>query len=95
MNESGPPSIDDFDTLPDDERLLTLANGVSAMSFAGLGGRTIAMREGKAEFGAGEPKVGAWISLAWFFFTHFDARIDVVVHKDEPTRLYSQLHWYF
>lgn len=45
--------------------------------------------------GAGEPKLGGWISLAWFFFTHFDARIDFVVHKDEPARLYSQIHWYF
>ena len=38
-DEGGPPSVDDFDALPDDERLLTLANGVSAMSFAGFGGR--------------------------------------------------------
>ena len=34
--EGGPPAVDDFDALPDDERLLTLANGVSAMTFAGL-----------------------------------------------------------
>lgn len=54
-NEGGPPSMDDFDALPDDERLLTLANGVSAMSFAGFGARTIATREGKAEFAGGKP----------------------------------------
>src|SRR5262249_30341957 len=54
-DEGGPPSVDDFNALPDDERLLTLANGVSAMSFAGFGGRTIATREGKAEFTGAEP----------------------------------------
>ncbi len=54
-DEGGPPSADDFDALPDDERLLTLANGVSAMSFAGFGGRTIATREGKATFGEASP----------------------------------------
>src|SRR5207249_7042504 len=30
--EGGPPGADQFDALPDDERLLTLANGVSAMT---------------------------------------------------------------
>ncbi len=54
-NEGGPPSADDFAALPDDERLLTLANGVSAMSFAGFGGRTVATREGKAEFTGDKP----------------------------------------
>ena len=44
--EGGPPSQDDFDNLPDDERLLTLANGVSAMTFAGFGSRFVAAREG-------------------------------------------------
>ena len=54
VQEGGPPSADDFNALPDDERLLTLANGISAMSFAGFGGRVVATREGKADFG-GKP----------------------------------------
>ena len=54
-DEGGPPSVDDFAALPDDERLLTLANGVSAMSFAGFGARTVATREGQAEFAADSP----------------------------------------
>src|SRR5262249_46558803 len=54
VDEGGPPSADDFDAIPDDERLLNLANGISAMSFAGFGGRTIAPREGKAEFTGAE-----------------------------------------
>ena len=54
--EGGPPSVDDFAALPDDERLLTLANGVSAVSFAGFGARTIATREGTAEFSGANPR---------------------------------------
>lgn len=50
VQEGGPPSADDFNALPADERLLVLANGVSAMAFSGFGGRTVATREGKAEF---------------------------------------------
>ena len=44
--EGGPPAAEDFEALPDDERLLTLANGVSAMTFAGFGSRFVASREG-------------------------------------------------
>lgn len=53
-HEGGPPSVDDFNALPDDERLLTLAHGVSASSFAGFGARTLATREGKAAFAAND-----------------------------------------
>jgi hypothetical protein len=58
-HEGGPPMLDDFNALPDDERLLTLANGVSAMSFAGFGGRPVATREGKATFTGVEPSTVA------------------------------------
>ncbi|HVL10991.1 MAG TPA: MG2 domain-containing protein, partial [Gemmata sp.] len=44
--EGGPPTSQDFDALPDDERLLTLAHGVSAMTFAGFGSRPVGTREG-------------------------------------------------
>ena len=47
--------VDDFSALPDDERLLTLANGVSTMSFAGFGGRPVATREGKETFTGDKP----------------------------------------
>jgi hypothetical protein len=50
---------------------------------------------GSASKGAGEAKLGGWITLSWFFFTHFDARIDLVAHQDEPLTLLSQIHWYF
>jgi hypothetical protein len=53
--EGGPPSVDDFNALPDDERLLTLANGVSATSFAGFGARTVATREGKVALAGDKP----------------------------------------
>lgn len=48
--EPAPPSADVADQLPDDERLLALAHGVSATTFAGLGSRAVATREGKVEF---------------------------------------------
>ena len=51
--EGGPPAADDFDALPDDERLLTLAHGVSAMTFAGFGSRFVATREGTVPVGDG------------------------------------------
>ncbi len=44
--EGGPPGVEQFEALPDDERLITLANGVSAMSFAGFGSRHVSTREG-------------------------------------------------
>jgi hypothetical protein len=49
----------------------------------------------QATKGAGEAKLGGWLSLTWFFFTHFDARVDLVAHQNEPLRLLSQIHWYF
>ena len=40
-------------------------------------------------------KLGGWLTFCWFFFTHFDARIDLVVRKQSPTTIQSQLHYYF
>lgn len=45
--------------------------------------------------GAGETALGGWVTADWFFFTHFDARIDLVARKGDPTTLLSQIHWYF
>ncbi|HEV3383358.1 MAG TPA: alpha-2-macroglobulin family protein, partial [Gemmata sp.] len=44
--ESGPPTADEFDALSEDERLLMLANGVSATTFAGFGSQVVGTREG-------------------------------------------------
>ncbi len=45
--------------------------------------------------GAGEPKLGVWFTAAWYFFTHFDARLDLILHQDEPATFLSQFHYYF
>lgn len=45
--------------------------------------------------GFGKPMLGAWLSVGWFFFTHFDARIDVVFRDLAPATIQSQVHWYF
>src|SRR5207302_11183751 len=51
-SEGGPPGSEEFEALPDDERLITLANGVSAMTFAGFGSRHVGTREGKVPLAA-------------------------------------------
>jgi hypothetical protein len=45
--------------------------------------------------GAGEPKFGGWVSFNWFFFTHFDMRVDLVIREQDQVTLLSQLHAYF
>jgi hypothetical protein len=48
-----------------------------------------------ARVGAGQPAFGGWLSVGWFFFTHFDARIDLVARQGLPTALQAQVHYYF
>ena len=50
--EPPPPTAADLARLPDDERLLAVANGVSALTFAGFGTRPVAHREGTVTFPA-------------------------------------------
>jgi hypothetical protein len=44
--------------------------------------------------GSGKPKLGGWLSAAWFFYTHFDVRIDAISRQTEPFMLLGQLHVY-
>jgi hypothetical protein len=44
--------------------------------------------------GSGKPKVGAWATVNWFFYTHFDVRVDAIMRKAEPFTLLGQLHMY-
>jgi hypothetical protein len=43
----------------------------------------------------GKNQLGGWISLTWFFFTHFDARFDFYARQDTAPTFLSQVHWYF
>ena len=45
--------------------------------------------------GTGKPQFGGWLSAGWFFFTHFDARVDVVVRQNSPVTIQAQMHYYF
>jgi hypothetical protein len=45
--------------------------------------------------GAGKPSFGGWLSVNWFFFTHFDWRLDLVARQEQPLTVQSQLHFYF
>jgi len=44
--------------------------------------------------GEGKPKVGGWLSLAWFVYSHFDVRIDAIKRTAEDVSLLGQLHVY-
>jgi hypothetical protein len=45
--------------------------------------------------GVGKLRHGIWLSAAYFFMTHLDARLDVVVRKDDPLTAQAQIHMYF
>jgi hypothetical protein len=45
--------------------------------------------------GSGKNQLGGWVTLAWFFFTHFDARVDFNAEQSSGNQLLSQVHWYF
>lgn len=45
--------------------------------------------------GAGAPRYGAWVSVDWFFATHFELRVDAVMRQDDVFNGQAQLHVYF
>lgn len=44
--------------------------------------------------GLGQPRVGGWFSVDWFFFRQMELRTDVLVRQDEDVQLLSQFHLY-
>jgi hypothetical protein len=42
--------------------------------------------------GQGQPALGGWLSVQWFFLTHFDFRIDALIRSEK--QLMGQLHVY-
>lgn len=54
------------------------------------GAATIAPRT----LGEGKPKVGGWLSVAWFIYSHFDVRFDAIKRTREDVSLLGQLHVY-
>lgn len=42
--------------------------------------------------GLGEPGLGGWLSLQWFFLPHFDLRVDGIIRSEKM--ILSQLHVY-
>ena len=44
--------------------------------------------------GEGKPKVGGWLSVAWFIYSHFDVRFDLIKRTDENLWLLAQAHIY-
>lgn len=48
-----------------------------------------------ATSGVGKMRTGVWLSAAYFMMAHLDARLDVVLRKDDPVTAQAQLHFYF
>jgi hypothetical protein len=44
--------------------------------------------------GSGKPRVGGWVSAAWWFLPHFDVRLDAIKRTDEDVSILAQLHCY-
>jgi hypothetical protein len=44
--------------------------------------------------GEGKPKVGGWLSVAWFIYSHFDARFDLIQRTGDDLQLLGQIHVY-
>jgi hypothetical protein len=44
--------------------------------------------------GEGKPKVGGWLSVAWFVYSHFDVRFDAIKRTGEDVTVLGQLHVY-
>jgi hypothetical protein len=44
--------------------------------------------------GEGKPKLGGWLSVAWFVYSHFDVRVDAIKRTDEDVSILGQLHVY-
>lgn len=46
------------------------------------------------EPGRGNPKLGAWIGLDWFFYKQFEFRTDLIFRQNESPSIIGQLHMY-
>lgn len=44
--------------------------------------------------GFGEPKLGGWLSVDWFFYKQLELRVDAVFRQEDNTQLLAQLHLY-
>jgi hypothetical protein len=51
--------------------------------------------DAEAVRGAGAPRYGSWVSVAWFPMPHLDFRLDGVMHQDDVFHGQAQLHLYF
>lgn len=53
-----------------------------------------ALNGGASSPGNGEPRVGAWASANWHFYSHFDLRLDILKRRASPFTVQAQLHMY-
>lgn len=48
----------------------------------------------EAGLGRGEPQLGGWLTVNWFFAPHLDLRLDAVFRQRRGETLMAQLHFY-
>jgi hypothetical protein len=44
--------------------------------------------------GRGDPRLGSWLTVNWFFMPHGDLRFDMVLREKRPAMLQAQIHFY-
>lgn len=44
--------------------------------------------------GFGEPRLGGWLTVDWFFLPHMEARIDAILRQEDDFTLLGQFHVY-
>lgn len=57
-------------------------------------GRSVAVDAPPLGPGLGEPKLGGWVSVDWFFAPQLEFRVDLVSRQTEPLTVLGQLHFY-
>lgn len=61
---------------------------------AGKDDRPLRGRAAAAAPGVGEPKLGGWAGVNWFFLPHLDVRVEALARQEDPLTLLAQFHAY-
>lgn len=44
--------------------------------------------------GSGQLRTGLWGSVQWYWFSHFDLRMDAIARSQQPLTVQAQVHWF-
>ncbi len=68
--------------------------GTGELLDVGADGRVLRGRTATTSPGVGEPKLGGWLGVNWFFLPHLDLRVDALMRQQDPLTLLAQIHAY-